>query len=113
MDINGLLKFGKRSPEQQLSRSESKKIIIKTIDPLIKKENFNLSKDTSYWRINGIKTNIIKVRFLTETECLQFGLPKSSFSILFGCYFHFIPFFDSSSMISVVQLSKNVQIVIS
>jgi hypothetical protein len=99
MDIKGLLKFGKQAPEKQLSRSESKQLIKKNIAPLLKKENFNLSKDTSFWRINEVTTDILKARFLTETECLQFSLPQSSFSVLFGCYFHFIPSIESTDYI--------------
>jgi len=84
--------FGQgRSPAQQLTRAQARKLIMKRIDPLIKQEGFVHRKGNNLWRITENKTDVIELRFLTMEEHQQFKIPESTFSINYGCYYHFIP----------------------
>lgn len=80
-----------RFPAQQLTRTQARKLILERIDPLLKQEGFVRRKGNNLWRITENKTDVIDLRFLTLEEHQQFKIPESTFSINYGCYYHFIP----------------------
>ncbi|HED19528.1 MAG TPA: hypothetical protein ENI74_08515 [Gammaproteobacteria bacterium] len=84
--------FGQARPQaQQLTRAQARKLILERIGPLLKREGFVHRKGNNLWRITEHKTDVIELRFLTLEEHQQFKIPQSTFSINYGCYYHFIP----------------------
>lgn len=78
---------------EHLTRAQARKLIFNTIDPLLKKEGFTYKKGNNVWRITDVKTDVIEVHFLRleQRGSSIFDLPESTFSILYGCYYPFIP----------------------
>ncbi len=75
-----------------LTRAQARKLIFDAIDPLLKKEGFTHKKGNNVWRITDVKTDVIELQFLTiEQRGGLWELPESVFSILYGCYYPFIP----------------------
>lgn len=78
-------------PVQQLTRVQARKLILERINPLLEREGFIHRKGNNLWRIVENKTDVIELRFLTLEEHQKFKLPESTFSINYGCFYHFIP----------------------
>lgn len=92
-----------QSPASQLTRAQARKLILTRIDPLLKREGFIHRKGNNIWRIRENKTDIIELRFLTLEERRQFKIPESTFSLLYGCYYHFIPDIHNGRYIHQLQ----------
>ena len=75
----------------KLTRSVARDLVLKGISPSLTREGFVHCKGSSVWRIGENKTDVIELRFLTLKERQQFKIPESTFSINYGCYYHFVP----------------------
>lgn len=81
-----------RLPVPHLTRAQARKLIFDAIDPLLNKEGFTHKKGNNVWRITDVKTDVIELQFLRlEERKGLWELPESAFSILYGCYYPFIP----------------------
>lgn len=84
--------FGQGShPAQRVTRAQAKELILNRINTLLEKEGFVYKKGNSFWRVAEEKTDVIELRFLTFDEHQKSKMPESSFSVNYGCFYHFIP----------------------
>lgn len=77
-----------------ISRAQARKAILARIAPELMKLNFLYKKGCCLWRVgndSNDRTDVVEIRFLTVAERLNSKLPESTFSIKYGCYFHFVP----------------------
>ncbi|MDP1615209.1 MAG: DUF4304 domain-containing protein [Methylococcales bacterium] len=75
----------------KLTRNQARKLVIESITPYLQSEGFLYQKKLLFWRISTSKTDVIELRFLLNREPDALNLPLSTFSILGGCYYNFVP----------------------
>lgn len=80
-----------RKREQHITRAQARKAIFAAISPALRKLGFEYQKQSNLWRVGPEQTDVIEFRFMTVTEHVITGFPESAFSVLYGCYFDFVP----------------------
>ncbi len=76
---------------RQPRRNEVRRLVLQAIRPLLDSCGFDQHKGSRLWRIVDGKSDVIELRFLTAEEARQHCLPLSTFSVLYGCYYPFVP----------------------
>ena len=88
---------------QNLTQAQAKKVLFSHLDPLLNTRGFCHKKKHVYWRIGNDKTDVIEIPFLRKSEQEKNKVPKSTFSVSCGCYFHFIPNIHDDSTIHQID----------
>lgn len=79
------------TPGATFTRAQARRLLHSALDPLLEREGFAHRKGNCVWRVADDRSDVIELRFLTLAERRQFELPESTFSLLYGCYYDFIP----------------------